>query len=57
MDYVRKLLESQGKKGVAKIAPKDIGIIAPYRKQVQKIRKALEKVGKDFKFKDMNELK
>ncbi|MED6293051.1 hypothetical protein CHARACLAT_006828 [Characodon lateralis] len=57
MDYVRKLLESQGKKGVAKIAPKDIGIIAPYRKQVQKIRKALEKVGKDFKFKDMNALK
>ncbi|MEQ2190685.1 hypothetical protein XENOCAPTIV_005536, partial [Xenoophorus captivus] len=34
MGYVRKLLESQGKKGVAKIAPKDIGIIAPYRKQV-----------------------
>lgn len=34
MDYVRKLLDSQGKKGVAKIAPKDIGIIAPYRKQV-----------------------
>lgn len=57
MGYVRKLLESQGKKGVAKIAPKDIGIIAPYRKQVQKIRKALEQVGKEFKFKDMNHLK
>lgn len=25
--------------------------------QVQKIRRALEKVGKDFKFKDMNGLK
>ncbi|XP_043967053.1 putative helicase mov-10-B.1 [Gambusia affinis] len=57
MDYVRKLLDSQGKKGVAKIAPKDIGIIAPYRKQVQKIRQALEKVAKDFKFKDMKNLK
>ncbi|XP_023188535.1 putative helicase MOV-10 [Xiphophorus maculatus] len=57
MDYVRKLLDSQGKKGVAKIAPKDIGIIAPYRKQVQKIRQALEKVGKNFKCKDMNNLK
>lgn len=34
MDYVRKLLESQGKKGRAKITPRDIGIIAPYRKQV-----------------------
>ncbi|XP_012712087.2 putative helicase mov-10-B.1 [Fundulus heteroclitus] len=57
MDYVRKLLDSQGKKGVAKISPKDIGIIAPYRKQVQKVRQALEKVGKQFKFKDMNDLK
>lgn len=34
MDYVRKLLQAQGKKGMAKIAPRDIGIIAPYRKQV-----------------------
>uniref|UniRef100_A0A096M4W4 RNA helicase n=1 Tax=Poecilia formosa TaxID=48698 RepID=A0A096M4W4_POEFO len=57
MDYVRKLLQSQGKKGVAKIAPKDIGIIAPYRKQVQKIRQALDKVGKDLKCKDMSNLK
>ncbi|KAM9343086.1 putative helicase mov-10-B.1 isoform 2-T2 [Pholidichthys leucotaenia] len=57
MGYVRKLLSSGGKKGVAIIAPKDIGIIAPYRKQVQKIRKALEKVGKEFKFKDMDALK
>ncbi|XP_037540408.1 putative helicase mov-10-B.2 [Nematolebias whitei] len=57
MDYVRELLTSQGKKGLAKIFPKHIGIIAPYRKQVQKIRKALDKVGKDFKFKDMNSLK
>lgn len=37
MVYVRKLLASQGKKGVAKIAPKDIGIIAPYRKQVRTV--------------------
>ncbi|KAM6925346.1 putative helicase mov-10-B.1 [Xenentodon cancila] len=57
MEYVKKLLETQGKKGQAKIAPSDIGIIAPYRKQVQKIRKALEKVGKEFKVKDMDKLK
>ena len=34
MEYVKKLLETQGKKGLAKLAPRDIGIIAPYRKQV-----------------------
>nr|XP_020471905.1 putative helicase mov-10-B.1 [Monopterus albus] len=57
MNYVRKLLETGGKKGLATILPKDIGIIAPYRKQVQKIRKFLEKVGKDLKLKDINDLK
>ncbi|XP_062420873.1 putative helicase mov-10-B.2 [Pungitius pungitius] len=57
MDYVRKLLETDGKKGLATISPRDIGIIAPYRKQVQKIRKALTKVEKDFKFKDTKYLK
>ncbi|XP_005914763.1 putative helicase mov-10-B.2 [Haplochromis burtoni] len=57
MDYVRKLLQAQGKRGVAKITPRDIGIIAPYRKQVQKIRKALDKVGKDYEFVNMDTLK
>ncbi|KAM9351147.1 putative helicase mov-10-B.1 [Symphorus nematophorus] len=57
MDYVRKLLQTHGKRGLATISPSDIGIIAPYRKQVQKIRKALDKIGKDFKFKNMNTLK
>ncbi|XP_056129615.1 putative helicase mov-10-B.2 [Lampris incognitus] len=57
MDYVKKLLETQGKKSLATISPKDIGIIAPYRKQVQKIRKALEKVEKDLKVMNMQYLK
>ncbi|XP_070766164.1 putative helicase mov-10-B.2 [Enoplosus armatus] len=57
MEYVKKLLQTHGKRGLATISPRDIGIIAPYRKQVQKIRKALEKVGKDLTFKDMNKLK
>lgn len=35
MDYVKKLLQTQAKKGLATIAPRDIGIIAPYRKQVR----------------------
>lgn len=34
MDYVKKLLQTAGKKGLATISPKDIGIITPYRKQV-----------------------
>ncbi|XP_073326824.1 putative helicase mov-10-B.2 [Pagrus major] len=57
MDYVKKLLSTQGKKGLGTMSPRDIGIIAPYRKQVQKIRKALEKVGKNLPFKDMGGLK
>lgn len=35
MSYVKALLETQMKKGIAKISAKDIGIISPYRKQVQ----------------------
>lgn len=34
VDYLTKLMETQGKKGLPKLAAKDIGIIAPYRKQV-----------------------
>ncbi|CAL1606225.1 unnamed protein product [Knipowitschia caucasica] len=60
MGYVRKLLETQGKKGLSTISPKDIGIIAPYRKQVQKIRKALQIVEKEMeelKIPSLNSLK
>ncbi|XP_008334715.1 putative helicase mov-10-B.1 [Cynoglossus semilaevis] len=57
MDYVKKLLQTHSKKGRATIAPKDIGIIAPYRKQVQKIRQALNKLEKDLKWKTMSSLK
>uniref|UniRef100_A0A8C2KPF3 RNA helicase n=1 Tax=Cyprinus carpio TaxID=7962 RepID=A0A8C2KPF3_CYPCA len=41
IDYLKKLL-TPAKKGIAKISPKEIGIIAPYRKQVEKIRKAIK---------------
>uniref|UniRef100_A0A3B4A9Q7 RNA helicase n=1 Tax=Periophthalmus magnuspinnatus TaxID=409849 RepID=A0A3B4A9Q7_9GOBI len=37
MDYVKDLLQTQGNNGLSNISPQDIGIIAPYRKQVQKI--------------------
>lgn len=43
VSYLQDLLQTQGKKGIAKISPKEIGIIAPYRKQVEKIRKAIDK--------------
>uniref|UniRef100_A0A8C5DKF1 RNA helicase n=1 Tax=Gouania willdenowi TaxID=441366 RepID=A0A8C5DKF1_GOUWI len=57
MDYVKKLMQTNGKKGMGTISPRDIGIIAPYRKQVQKIRKGLEKVGKDLRLNNMDAVK
>ncbi|NXT73720.1 SDE3 helicase, partial [Zapornia atra] len=39
--YLRKLLQSRGKGGCPSTSPKDVGIISPYRKQVEKIRKAI----------------
>ncbi|NXF90644.1 SDE3 helicase, partial [Eubucco bourcierii] len=39
--YLKKLLQSRGKKGIPSISPKEIGIISPYRKQVEKIRRAI----------------
>ncbi|XP_056414270.1 helicase MOV-10 [Hyla sarda] len=52
MSYLHSLLDTQGKKGIAKISPKEIGIIAPYRKQVEKIRKAI-----NLKFKAVTDIK
>lgn len=56
MEYLKKLFETQGKKGLAKITAKEIGIIAPYRKQVEKVRKAIKTMEKTLKV-DMRELK
>ncbi|NXW65113.1 SDE3 helicase, partial [Eurystomus gularis] len=39
--YLKKLLQSQGKGGCPNVSPKEVGIISPYRKQVEKIRKAI----------------
>lgn len=57
VDYLTKLMQSQGKKGLPKISPKDIGIIAPYRKQVEKIQKALKSMKELNKWSDIKELK
>ncbi|KAM4795734.1 putative helicase MOV-10 [Rhinophrynus dorsalis] len=52
LSYVEAMLQTQGKNGLAKISPKDIGIISPYRKQVEKIRQAI-----NIKFKTVAEIK
>ncbi|KAM6192162.1 LOW QUALITY PROTEIN: helicase MOV-10 [Sarcoramphus papa] len=39
--YLKKLLQSGGKGGCPSVSPKEVGIISPYRKQVEKIRKAI----------------
>lgn len=57
VDYLTKLMETQGKKGLPKLSAKDIGIIAPYRKQVEKIQKALRSVSALSKWDDLKELK
>jgi len=35
IDYLKKLLLTQAKRGISRISPREIGIIAPYRKQVE----------------------
>uniref|UniRef100_A0AAY4B6J4 RNA helicase n=1 Tax=Denticeps clupeoides TaxID=299321 RepID=A0AAY4B6J4_9TELE len=58
VDYLKKLLQSQGKKGTSRISPKEIGIIAPYRKQVEKIRQAIRQSDKELRnFMNIKELK
>uniref|UniRef100_A0A8C5D689 RNA helicase n=1 Tax=Gouania willdenowi TaxID=441366 RepID=A0A8C5D689_GOUWI len=44
ISYVKKLLQT-----LDNISPQDIGIITPYRKQVQKIQEGLEIVGKEYR--------
>ncbi|NWS47758.1 SDE3 helicase, partial [Probosciger aterrimus] len=41
VQYLKKLLQSRGKGGCPSVSPKEVGIISPYRKQVEKIRKAI----------------
>lgn len=53
VSYLNKLMQTQGKKGLPKLSASDIGIIAPYRKQVEKIRKALKTVAELNKWTDI----
>lgn len=53
--YLKHLLLNPGKKGIGKISPKEIGVITPYRKQVEKIRRAINVLDKELK--GMNNIK
>ncbi|KAM4759750.1 LOW QUALITY PROTEIN: helicase MOV-10 [Cyanocitta cristata] len=56
--YLKKLLQSQGKGSCPTVSPKEIGIISPYRKQVEKIRKAITSLDPDLqKLPDISQLK
>ncbi|NXU99432.1 SDE3 helicase, partial [Cettia cetti] len=46
--YLKKLLQSRGKGGCPTVPPKEIGIISPYRKQVEKIRRAITSLDPDL---------
>ncbi|XP_062451285.1 helicase MOV-10 [Rhea pennata] len=49
LGYLKKLLQSRGKGGCPTISPADIGVISPYRKQVEKIRKAVTSLDHDLR--------
>lgn len=55
ISYLKKLQISQGKKGLPKLSANDIGIIAPYRKQVRTliILGNLVSMLMDFRFTNM----
>ncbi|NXQ55413.1 SDE3 helicase, partial [Anthoscopus minutus] len=56
--YLKKLLQSRGKGSCPIVSPKEIGIISPYRKQVEKIRKAITSLDRDLKkLPDISQLK
>ncbi|XP_068029516.1 helicase MOV-10 isoform X1 [Anomalospiza imberbis] len=56
--YLKKLLQSGVKGSCPTVSPKEIGIISPYRKQVEKIRKAITSLDPDLqKLPDISQLK
>ncbi|NWX36340.1 SDE3 helicase, partial [Notiomystis cincta] len=56
--YLKKLLQSRGEGSCPTVSPKEIGIISPYRKQVEKIRKAITSLDPDLRrLPDISQLK
>ncbi|XP_054421036.1 helicase MOV-10 [Pteronotus mesoamericanus] len=54
-DYLEQLLTSPSKKGKSHLSPRHVGVISPYRKQVEKIRECITK--HDKKLRGLNDIK
>ncbi|XP_004689698.1 PREDICTED: putative helicase MOV-10 isoform X2 [Condylura cristata] len=58
ISYLKQLLLSSSKKGKARLSPRNVGIISPYRKQVEKIRYCITKLDKELRgLDDIKDLK
>ncbi|KAK2495352.1 hypothetical protein MC885_007703, partial [Smutsia gigantea] len=56
--YLKLLLAPSSKKGKARLSPRSVGIISPYRKQVEKIRYCINKLDKELReLDDIKDLK
>ncbi|XP_057401942.1 helicase MOV-10 isoform X2 [Balaenoptera acutorostrata] len=56
--YLKQLLAPSSKKGKARLSPRSVGVISPYRKQVEKIRYCITKLDKELRgLDDIKDLK
>ncbi|XP_032216611.1 helicase MOV-10 isoform X2 [Mustela erminea] len=56
--YLKQLLAPSSKKGKARLSPRSVGVISPYRKQVEKIRHCITKLDKELRgLDDIKDLK
>ncbi|DAA31470.1 helicase MOV-10 isoform X2 [Bos indicus] len=56
--YLKQLLAPSSKKGKARLSPRSVGVISPYRKQVEKIRYCITKLDKQLRgLDDIKDLK
>ncbi|KAF6075225.1 Mov10 RISC complex RNA helicase [Phyllostomus discolor] len=57
-DYLKQLLVSSSKKGKGYLSPRHVGVISPYRKQVEKIRECITRLDKKLRgLDDIKDLK
>ncbi|XP_006895773.1 PREDICTED: putative helicase MOV-10 isoform X2 [Elephantulus edwardii] len=56
--YLKQLLAPSSKKGKARLSPRSVGVISPYRKQVEKIRYCITRLDKELRgLDDIKDLK
>ncbi|XP_073906849.1 helicase MOV-10 isoform X3 [Castor canadensis] len=56
--YLKLLLAPSSKKGKARLSPRSVGVISPYRKQVEKIRHCITKLDRELRgLDDIKDLK